>query len=518
VLVVAQTEWLQFDPNHSGTRRLRTAWVTVLVVGTIVLTPYNVLWVEGVRGHALLGLLHLAWVVTVAREGTLAPARLNAPGLAWFRAAYCLTMLALAAAIPTGLQDARNPTWVFGVFAGFVLAQTGAHRHPAFVSATALVPALEVALVHGWEAERLAIALVAGALASVSLFGCGALHARKARRDEARLAHDGELAERKEQVAQLATAMALHDGLSGLMLVARTRVADATRVEEVLPVVKRLLVNAERILGNTKPTTIDDFAQAVEELRALFEADVTLRVDGAVPLLSRELVASLLDVAHEGAVNALKAGSSKVAIRLTAARGEARMEVVASPGDPLRPSSGRGRGLRYTFLRSALRRGTSGLESTAEGTRLWATWPTRETGVLEVAVLAVPFPLMAVALVFLSHALVSVVPVLLVAAIVAGLGVAERIAHLDRRETRAYLDELARTETHEALVLSRERLGPGIAAVRRAVTERDIEALDAALATMSRGLSALIRELEGNMAPLRDEAPPLSPDPLAAHG
>ncbi|MFO0639936.1 MAG: hypothetical protein U0183_12040 [Polyangiaceae bacterium] len=511
-------EWLQFDPSHSGTRRLRAAWVAVLVLGTIVLATYNVLWVRGVRGHALLGLLHAVWVVTVTREGTLAPERLNAPGLAWFRTVYCITMIALAAAIPVGLADTRNPTWVFGVFAGFVLAQTGAHRHPMLVASTALVPAVEVVLVHGWEAERLAIALVAGALASVSLFGCGALHARKVRRDEARLAHDGELAERKEQVAQLATAMALHDGLSGLMLVARTRVADATRVEEALPIVKRLLENAERVLGNTKPTTIDDFAQTVEELRALFEADVTLRVDGAVPLLSRELVASLLDVAHEGAVNALKAGSTKVSIRLSSTRGEVRMEVVANPGDPLRPSSGRGRGLRYTFLRSTLRRGTAGLESTGEGTRLWATWPTRETGVLEVAVLALPFPLMGVALVFLSHAIVSVVAVLLIAAVVAGLGAAERGAQLDRRESRAYLDELARTETHEALVLSRERLGPGIAAVRRAVTERDLEALDAALGTMSRGLSALIRELEGNTAPLRDDAPPVSPDPLTTHG
>lgn len=511
-------DWLQFDPRHAGTRRIRAAWITVLMVGTLLLGGYNLLWITSVRGRVNLTVFHLAWIFCVVREGTLEPDRLNAPAYAGFRSLYCVAMLGVAAAIPAGLADARNPAWVFGIFAGFVLAQTGAEKHPVFVTTMALVPVAEVVFVHGWEGGRLAIALVAGLLASVSLLGCGALHARKARRDEARIAHEGELAERKEQIAQLATAMALHDGLSGLMLVARTRVADAARLDEALPIVKRLLDNAERILGNTKPTTIDDFARTVEELRALFEADVTLRVDGAVPLLSGELVASLLDVAHEGAVNALKTGSRTVAVRLSATRGEARMEVLASPGDPLRPSSGRGRGLRYAFLRSHLRRGTAGLETTGEGTRLWATWPTRETRLLEIATLAVPFSLMAGALLFLSHAVTSVVSVIVVTAIAAALGVAERVTQLDHRATRAYLDELDRAETHEALMLSRERLGPGIAAVRRAVTERDLPALGAALARMSEGLSALIRELEGDTAPLRDEAAPHSPDPLPTHG
>ncbi|MBL8612077.1 MAG: hypothetical protein JNL38_32345 [Myxococcales bacterium] len=281
---------------------------------------------------------------------------------------------------------------------------------------------------------------------------------------------------------------------------------------------KRLVDNADRILGDTKPTTIEDFERTVAELCVLFAADVTLRVDGAVSLLPPELVASLFDVAHEGAVNALKSGSPKVAIRLAAAGGDVRIEIVSSPGSALQPSPGRGRGLRYAFLRSTLRRGTAGLETTAEGTRLWATWPIRETRLRELAVVAVPFVLMAGALVFLSRALSSIAPVLVICALVAVLGVVERVAQVDRRATRAYLDELARTETHEALVLSRERLGPGLAGVRRAVAGRDLASLAAALAVMSAGLSALIRELEGGAASPRDEEPPVSADPLPTHG
>ncbi len=514
-----RAEWLQFDVNHSGTRRIPAAWVTVLVVGTIVLALHNVFWVTGARAHALLAMLHGAWGLTVVREGTLEPARLNRPEYAWFRTVYCVTMLAVAAAISVGLPDARNPTWVLGAFAGFVLAQTGAERHPKLVAATALIPVVEIALVHGIrDAERLAIGVMSGVVAATSLYLCATLHARRARRARARLAHELELADRKEQLAQLATAMALHDGLSGLLLVARTRVADASRLEDVLPIVKRLVDNADRILGDTKPTTIEDFERTVAELCVLFAADVTLRVDGAVSLLPPELVASLFDVAHEGAVNALKSGSPKVAIRLAAAGGDVRIEIVSSPGSALQPSPGRGRGLRYAFLRSTLRRGTAGLETTAEGTRLWATWPIRETRLRELAVVAVPFVLMAGALVFLSRALSSIAPVLVICALVAVLGVVERVAQVDRRATRAYLDELARTETHEALVLSRERLGPGLAGVRRAVAGRDLASLAAALAVMSAGLSALIRELEGGAASPRDEEPPVSADPLPTHG
>jgi len=516
---VRRAEWLQFDVNHSGTRRLPAAWVTVLVVGTIALVAYNTLWVEGTRAHVLLAVLHVAWIATVTREGTLEPARLNRPEYGWFRVAYCLTMVALASAISVGLPDVRNPTWALGAFAGFVLAQTGAEKHPKLVAATALVPIAEIVLVHGVrDLERLAVGVMAGVLASISLYACGTLHSRRARRAEARLAHEVELTERKEQLAQLATAMALHDGLSGLLLVARTRVADASRLEDVLPIVKRLVDNADRILGDTKPTTIEDFERTVAELCVLFAADVTLRVDGAVSLLPPELVASLFDVAHEGAVNALKSGSPKVAIRLAAAGGDVRIEIVSSPGSALQPSPGRGRGLRYAFLRSTLRRGTAGLETTAEGTRLWATWPIRETRLRELAVVAVPFVLMAGALVFLSRALSSIAPVLVICALVAVLGVVERVAQVDRRATRAYLDELARTETHEALVLSRERLGPGLAGVRRAVAGRDLASLAAALAVMSAGLSALIRELEGGAASPRDEEPPVSADPLPTHG
>lgn len=488
--------FLRFDPDASGTRRSRLSLRFAWAAGTTMLGLYAVLAVEGPRAQWVFGVAAFSWLATTFIEAHVEPAELISRRARALRIAYCVAMVALTDAFGAVARDEVSSLWALSLMAGSVLASASLERHRWFLAVLAAIAPVEVLLVHGASSGlRVGAAVVAGVVTVSSIAIQGRAYARAAEQRRAAELEARELELHRSGVGALA--MTIHDGVSGLLLVARTKLATSTNFDDVRPLIARILVSIERVVARPRPRTVSELERELSEVARVVGTTLRVQTEGDLEILDEGERDDLFDIACEAALNAMRDASPSIDVTLAALRGRAVVRVRSSRNTLTKPSTGGGgRGLRYALLRTTLRHGRAAFEADAQGVELVASWPRRRVVVVVDTISALaPVAAIAILIGVASSNTRSLGPALAFPTLGATVALIERRTRTPER-VRAVLAEADNPARSAARDRARAILAPHVASLSRATEDADLDAARPALADLSRAVSELLRELE----------------------
>ena len=432
---------------------------------------------------ALLGLVGLVGGAAVLnREGRT---------FAFLRFSYLLSSVAYGASFGASSSLAASPTYAMGLVTASACGVFLPARSRALIAGFALTPlALRLCFAASPTASSCLVALVMGLLGA-------AIATQTSRRlaDEARLAEVVGPPPDPESTVRLALLTAVHDHLSGLLLVARTRAATASSVEEVRHLTAQIVARGSELVGGGGRADLGRLARDLDEVAKTLGCRVTLAIEGPAGELPHDDRRQLVELATESTLNALRAGREQaVDLRISVDGREVSFYARSAASES--PRGGGGRGLRYARLRAALRGGVTDIDQ-SHGFVLHTRWPRTH------AIQRRGFPTAAVTIAaFLLPALVLALaqqawwPFALSA--YATLSAAVLFEQM-RRAGRA-LEERARRALAEvdAGLAARTRavIAPRHEAMLDALAANDIDLLREALGGYVEGIRTLLAELE----------------------
>lgn len=356
--------WLGFDPatahaNLGPKRGIPTALLALAMTALV-----GSAWGTERFGTSSTGvwLTFTCWLV-LCGWGMTGPDAFNRAGLpfAVLRASFLLSSVAYGSAFGATSRMTASPAYVMAFVMTTACAVFLIGRSRGMLALVAAIPLVERLLFV--SAPSLASLAVAG-LVGASLSVTARVVTDRLERDAAFGEGAEETVERARQVgaiARLAVLTSVHDGLSGLLLVARTRLGAAAELEELEPLIRQITLRGAEL---TRATSHPDLARAKRELEAVAEtlgaaAEIHLQGDlSALPDDDRE---QLVELATEATLNALRAAPlAPIQLTLTTTTALVRFEA-RSRGQAVPQRQG-GRGLAYARLRAGLRGGDAWVE------------------------------------------------------------------------------------------------------------------------------------------------------------
>lgn len=255
-----------------------------------------------------------------------------------------------------------SPAYVLALVASSSGGLLLLHRNPVVVVAAFVMPVLIRALAIG---DGLLVAAGVGVMCGATLLLTGRQHERDHLLREAFDEESRRLAARRDAAGGLAAAMALHDGLSGAVLVLQTRLATVTELDGTL--LARFAQRARSVLSAGAD-------RGVEALDELLRHGCRLEIAVAAAQLPIDEQRDIADIGWETAMNASRAGGRDIIVTVEVTDEIVRVRCDAQNVSEAR--SGGGRGLRYAQLRTAWRGGA--IRFTKDTTSHFeAYWPRR---------------------------------------------------------------------------------------------------------------------------------------------
>lgn len=395
-------------------------------------------------------------------------------------------------AAPSSLES--SAAWAFFVMAGAIAGLIGTHLGPAFIALLLITgPGF-----HGLAAPEATPRSMLTALAAVLFAALAALLGRwlarlaieLERRAEAR-ALAGEAA--REEMRRLATAMSVHDGLSGMLFSLRARLEQAQSAAEVTTALQAFVQRArETILPVVAPL---DLKTALSSIAAFAAVPTTLTGTAPNdPLESSDLAFAALELAS----NALRHRDvSALDIHLLSGAEHGIRVTARGPLAARQPTSSGGRGTRHLALRARAWGGTSTRvdeENTSVAEVRWPK-PAARIGPLWLALVA-PLTAAPLALLLLAEAATpELVAYLLAVSVLTSAGLAYDARALRFAATLFLPRPLPTPALSSALV---ESFSGALAALEAAAHTGALSAMRERLETVGRNLTALLAALESD--------------------
>lgn len=301
---------------------------------------------------------------------------------AWGRrmlSAFVLLVYTASFAAPS--EIVASPAWVFLVMAGSIAGLIGTHLGPAFGGLALLAgPGFHVLAAPVVSAGSVTLATAAALLAWVA-----ALAGRRLSHFAIELERQASVREQlqeeaREDAQRLASAMSIHDGLSGMYFGVRTRLEVARTVDEVRAPGQGFVRRAREVV---RPSPVP--ASIVTTLRALAELEhVSLRLEGSPEVADPLEAADLAFTANELVTNALRHRRVSSLV-VTFLSGRERGVTVHAEGPLVKPERATGglvsggRGTRHLELRASAWGGTSTRTDMPTSSFAVVKWPRRRS-------------------------------------------------------------------------------------------------------------------------------------------
>lgn len=178
-------------------------------------------------------------------------------------------------------------------------------------------------------------------------------------------------ADAEDDTRRLAASMALHDGLSGLIFVARTRLAQVDSLDAALPLAAPLVAQGRELLGDTTQTAVALAAHVRAVARGVdTRCVVDPAFDGLAPLERLDVRFVVL----EQVANALKHRTARQ-LDVTVELGRERVMTTRCRGPAVDGGAASGQGLRNATLRAQSWSGEAMVELGADESLAVARWP-----------------------------------------------------------------------------------------------------------------------------------------------
>lgn len=391
------------------------------------------------------------------------------------------------------------PTWAFLAMGGVARGLGGYRIDRTFVlSMAACGVGLHLLTCPSLSVLSVAAALFATVVACVAGYA-GRRMITRALMLQRRAQVAGELAvEARERRRELAVAMSLHDGLSGMLFGLRAGLEKAAHVAEVRSNARAFVGRASELLASMSESVA--LGSALRELSSTYGVPVVLdeHTDGLTPLEESDLAFSAMELT----ANALRHGKpSRVSVRVAA--GPVREVVVTAEGAGglAAPSSGaRGRGTRHLDLRARSWGGSYTVQDVGPDRVSTVRWPSPRAEVWPRGlVLATPASASAFGLVVWAgepdpRTLLFVVVCVLLSAAMVGLG-AWSLRTTAREIDRQVGARGAKLRGDRAAIAA-SGLEEAVVAFREAVEGDDIEATRRVLGSLGLGLQRALALLE----------------------
>lgn len=280
----------------------------------------------------------------------------------WLRTIESLRTIAFCSVFGASSSFEASPAYALALVAGSGNGLMLQHRNPVVLVAMVVAPVMIRAAAVG---SGLAVAAVVGCVSLVMSILIGREHERGHLLREAFEEESRRLEERRAEVRGLALAMALHDNLSGALLVLQTELSTAASLDAQ---------SVARFVARARALVRDGGSRTVRLLDELREHGCAVSVDAAAYELPRDEQRDVTDIAWETAMNAKRASAQNITLTVTVDSLEVSVRCDTRGGHS--SVAGGGRGLRYAKLRAVWRGGDSHL-ATGEVTRFEAHWPRR---------------------------------------------------------------------------------------------------------------------------------------------
>lgn len=308
-------------------------------------------------------------------------------------------------------------------------------------------------------------------------------------------------AEARERRRDLAVAMSLHDGLSGMLFGLRAKLEQASDVAEVRSVARAFVGRARELLASMSDSVA--LGAALRDLSSTYGVPVVLdeHMAGVTPLEESDLAFSAMELT----ANALRHGKpSRVAVRVAA--GPVREVVVRAEGSgglgAMSLSGATGRGTRHLELRARSWGGSYTVQDVGSDRVSTVRWPSpRAETWPRGLVLATPASASAFGLVVWAgepdpRTLLFVVVCVLLSAAMVGLGAwsLRTTAHEIDRQAGARGAQLR----SDRAAIAASGLEEALVAFRDTIERDDLEATRRVLGTLGLGLQRALASLEAD--------------------
>jgi hypothetical protein len=267
------------------------------------------------------------------------------------------------------------PTYAFLFAAVINLGWMFVHRRPVTLVVVALCPlALRWVAVADASTTSLLVALGCGVGTVLGTIAWG----RRCERDHPlRVAAELErarVADERDATQHLRAAMALHDGISGAVLVLENKLASVTDYAEAQGAVRTILGRVRAVTEGHSAHRLDALATELPLVASWVGARCHVMLGPEESALSDGERRDLSSLAWEASMNALRAGVEQVDVTIDVSRDRVGLTCTGLGGGQHSGRAGTGRGLRYAASRALARGGDARLE--AKGMFV-ATWPRR---------------------------------------------------------------------------------------------------------------------------------------------
>ncbi len=353
--------------------------VPTLILGLAMTVVAGSTW-----GIEQLGISPAGVWATFVTWGTLClvgmiPGAFNRAGLpfALLRATFLLSSVSYGAAFGATSRLPASPAYVMGFVMATACGVFLIGRSTVLLAIIVLVPlAMRLVFVPSPSVGSLIVAFLVGC----GLSSLAAFVTRRAAESSDMAAETEEAIEQAREsgtLARLGVLTSLHDGVSGLLLVARTRLASGASESELETLVTQLTLRGAEL---TQLAGHSDLPRAQRELEAVagaIGARVDVRLEGSALALPQDDRRQLVQLATEATLNALRAAPTTVIEILLDASDDAVRFEARSRGTQT-PALAGGRGLAFAKLRARLRGGSARVEN-EDGFVLRVWWPRKYT-------------------------------------------------------------------------------------------------------------------------------------------
>lgn len=362
----------EYDPattaqNGQGTGAFAAGTVVAAVLATQFLAPEL-----GIHpAHFLVTGLTFGVRMVVLDAPLYSSGRVFEPGLWWLRGLGSWSTLLATASYAAPSSRSFPPTWSLTLITAVLLGTTVARPSLEWWLLIALStvgyhlvaapsPSLESTLAAS------AVGLLSGLMLTVTNRASRLTRSsRRASEASSELA-----AKASDEARRRAASMALHDGLSGLVFVARTRLSRAASLAEGVECVAALLEQGRLVLGHSSETAEQLSAHLVGLAR---EVPIHCRLDAAFAELELLERLDLRFIVIEQVTNALKHRAA-TALEVEVSVRRRRLARTTCLGPPVAGGQQTGQGLRNAELRAASWAGESRLELDEQRSIATAHW------------------------------------------------------------------------------------------------------------------------------------------------